>query len=680
VSRSPVPSDPSSGSSRSSLLRWEWFTLVLILLLALFLRVYRLDTVPPGLTHDEAGNGQSALGVLEGERPLYFTIGNGREPLYAYSMTPLVALLGATETAVRLTSVLWGLALILVTWAWVRDAFDPLTAVLTAATLGVGFWPLMISRLGLRAVTLSVLFTAAVYVLWRAMGLERGDPQPGTLSTAWPRYALAGLLLGASFYTYMASRVLPAVLLTFLVYLALSHRSRARSTWPGLLVTLLLALLVALPLVRYLSAHPEAETRIEQLADPWRQALEGDWQPLRQNVVAALKIFTFSGAGDPHWIYNISGRPLLDPLSGLLFYAGLALAAWRWRDPAHFFALAWLLIGMVPVLITGANSSVMRAVAAQPAVCLMQALALRELAIRLRRHSLRAASYLVPGLLLLIITAITIRSYFDRWPDLRDVRVAYHTTLVETARYLDAHSGGGTALISSIYPGYFHDPYTFDLTSHRSDLRPRWFDGRYALLFPDLDEAYAVFPALAPLDAALEPYFATHAHLLDRITLHADDLNPWFEVYQWQPRIAREQLPLSTPVDVGHVVAFVGYQLPTPNVAPGGTVELLTFWRVLDPTPIPDDQELVLFTHVLDDAGQIAGQQDRLDVPAWNWASGDLFVQLHRFALKDSLADGLYPLEVGLYRRAEGYPRLPVYQASGTADRIPLPPLEVHTP
>jgi 4-amino-4-deoxy-L-arabinose transferase-like glycosyltransferase len=680
VSRSHIPLGPKSLSAPSPSPRWEWFALALILLVALFLRLYRLDTVPPGLTHDEAGNGQSALGVLEGQRPVYFTIGNGREPLYAYSMAPIVAFLGPTTTAVRLTSVLWGLALILLTWAWVRDAFDPSTALLAAAALSLGFWPLMVSRLGLRAVTLPVLFTAAVYFLWRAMGLKRADSQPGTLSTAWPRYILAGLLLGASFYTYMASRVLPAIPLVFLAYLALWHRPRARSTWPGLLVTLLIALLVALPLVRYLSAHPDAETRIEQLVDPWRRALDGDWQPLRHNVVAALKIFTFSGAGDPHWIYNISGRPLLDPLSGVLFYTGLALAIWRWRDPAHFFALAWLVIGLVPVLVTGANSSVMRAIAAQPVVFLMPALALRELATRLRPRSFRVASVLLPGLLLLVIAAITVRSYFDRWPDLRDVRVAYHTTLVETGRYLDAESAGGTAIISSIYPGYFHDPYTFDLASHRDDLQPRWFDGRYALLFPDVKEAYAVFPALAPLDAALEPYFTPHAHLLDRVTLRADDLNPWFEVYRLQPRAASAQLPLAAPIDVGHVVAFVGHQLLTPTVAPGGTVELLTFWRVLDPTPIPDNEELVLFTHVLDDARQVAGQQDRLDVPAWDWASGDLFVQLHRFALKSDLADGLYPLEIGLYSRAEGYPRLLIYQASGTTDSIPLPPVEVRTP
>lgn len=663
--------------------RWEWLLVGLIALVALSLRLYRLDSVPPGLTHDEAGNGKSAMGVLEGDRPLYFTIGNGREPLYAYSMAPVVAALGPTEIAVRLTSVLWGMALILVTWAWVRAAFDPITALLAAASLSVGFWPLMIGRLGLRAVTLPVLFTAAVYQFWRAASLGEDDAGIGAGAIPWRRYVLAGLLLGASFYTYMASRVLPAIWLIFLLYLALAHRRRARATWLGILILLVVALIVALPLARYLSAHPEAETRIAQLSDPLQEAREGNWGPLRQNIVDALKIFSFSNAGDPHWIYNLSGRPLLDALSGLLFYGGLFLVLWRWRDPAHFFVLVWLAVGMAPVLVTGANSSVMRAVAIQPALFVTQALALHGLVRLFIRRRIRVAAFLVPGVLLAIIGLVTVRTYFERWPNERDVRVAYHTTLVEIARYLDARTAGGSAAISSIYPGFFHDPYSFDLTSHRDDLQARWFDGRFAVVFPDVEEAYAVFPALAPLDAALVPYFEPQAELIDRIALREDDLNPWFEVYRWRPRAAANRLPLTEAVDVGHVVAFVGYQLGTPSVAPGGTVELLTFWRVLDVASIDKEQELVFFTHVLDANQQAVGQQDRLDVPAWNWSPGDLLVQLHRFTLQSDLAEGLYPLEIGVYTRAPDYPRLPVYtpgEASGTTDRILLPPLEVRAP
>jgi len=441
---------PSVAAGLFASRRLEWLFLGVILLVAAAARLYRLDTVPPGLTHDEAGNGQAGIGVLEGEWPLYLTIGNGQEALYSYSMAPVMALLGRTEIAVRCTTVLWGLALILVTWAWARRAFDPLVACLTAAGLGVGFWPLMVSRLGLRAITLPALFTAAVYCFWPAISNAASAPQSGAYRMPWRRIFLIGLLLGGTFYTYMASRVLPAVWLLFWLYLVLFHRQRARPVGLSILVALALAVALALPLIQYLRTHPGVETRIEQLDEPLRQARAGDWESLRQNLVAALKLFSFEGAGDPHWIYNLSGRPLLDPVSSLLFYAGLLLALWRWRDPAHAFALIWLAVGMTPVLITGANSSVIRAVAAQPPVFLLQALALRELVVRLTHPRLRVARYLLPAALLLVIALISLHDYFDRWPNERDVRVAYHTTLVEIARYLDAQPETGTATISSI--------------------------------------------------------------------------------------------------------------------------------------------------------------------------------------------------------------------------------------
>ncbi len=60
-----------------------WLWLLLILLTAVALRFYHLTIVPPGLTHDEADHGITAVAILNGARDIYFTIGHGREPLYA---------------------------------------------------------------------------------------------------------------------------------------------------------------------------------------------------------------------------------------------------------------------------------------------------------------------------------------------------------------------------------------------------------------------------------------------------------------------------------------------------------------------------------------------------------------------------------------------------------------------
>ena len=46
---------------------------VVVLLVAIFLRLHNLDTIPRGLLWDEAYNGLDALRVLAGERPVFFS-------------------------------------------------------------------------------------------------------------------------------------------------------------------------------------------------------------------------------------------------------------------------------------------------------------------------------------------------------------------------------------------------------------------------------------------------------------------------------------------------------------------------------------------------------------------------------------------------------------------------------
>ena len=47
--------------------RAVWLSLLLILLLATFFRTWRIESLPPGLYHDEAYNGLDALSLLNGK-------------------------------------------------------------------------------------------------------------------------------------------------------------------------------------------------------------------------------------------------------------------------------------------------------------------------------------------------------------------------------------------------------------------------------------------------------------------------------------------------------------------------------------------------------------------------------------------------------------------------------------
>ena len=292
---------------------------------------------------------------------------------------------------------------------------------------------------------------------------------------------------------------------------------------------------------------------------------------------------------------------------------------------------------------------------------------------------------------LVVVTGVlSARDYFVTWGESPDVRAAYRHTLVETAGYVDAQPGGGVVALSTVYPHGPHDPYVFEMSLRRRDLSLRWFDARRSLLLPPEPTARL----LAPASASLDPYFASlpGLHLSERILLRTDDLDPFFVVYDWEPQVAldtlRERaqgklLDVALPVNFGGALQLIGYDLRTPEVVPGGTVELVTLWRVTDPQPLRPqnlsdaDEGLVLFTHALDATGAVVGQEDRLDAPAWDWQASDVIAQLHRFTLSHDISPGLVALEVGVYRRAD-LSRLPVLvEVIVVDDRVLLQPVEV---
>jgi hypothetical protein len=78
---------------------------------------------------------------------------------------------------------------------------------------------------------------------------------------------------------------------------------------------------------------------------------------------------------------------------------------------------------------------------------------------------------------------------------------------------------------------------------------------------------------------------------------------------------------------------------------------VLTVWQVID--QVPPERDVVLFVQLLDDAGQIVAQDDRLDYPSWQWRAGDRYAQLFRLNLPTELAAGAYRAVLGVYTVAD---------------------------
>jgi hypothetical protein len=417
----------------------------------------------------------------------------------------------------------------------------------------------------------------------------------------------------------------------------------------------------------WLQTHPGAEQRLGQLGEPLRLLASGNPNEILRNIIEALGMFTFRA--DTLWLYNLPGKPWLAPVMGLLFYAGIGLAIWNWRKPACLLSLAWLGVGSLPSLLTGIVASGTRAVAVQPVLYLFPALAIVSLArwlTSVTQTEATSAGQATPEPLaaartgatwvwiatiaLIVATGVgSFRDYFIAWANARDVRVAYHTTLFEIARYLGSQPAAGPVAISSIYPGRFHDPYSMGMTLHRPDISLRWFDGHNALALPPAGSRLIV-QSISPIDPTLEGMVSRSARQTESHLLHPQDLNPRFDVFEWNGLQGDWFRKLDAPTDLGHTLNLMGYSIDTAQLEASGELIVVTLWHVLSATD--PNKETVLFTHLLKTPeGPVLAQQDLIGYPAWQWRPGDEFAQVHRFMIPPGTPPGAYPLEIGAYAR-----------------------------
>jgi 4-amino-4-deoxy-L-arabinose transferase-like glycosyltransferase len=670
--------------------RWEIVLLVAILLLASFFRLYRLEAVPPGLQHDEVFHGHDASVVLQGTHLIYFESNAGNEPLFVYLVAGTIALFGSNYLGIRLAAVLCGLSTIVFTYLLARKAFGYRVALLASAGLAVSFWPIFMSRVGLRAASLPPMAAAAAYFLWA------GLRQPEVERRYWIYFALAGIFLGGTLYTYPASRMIPLIFVLFVLYLAVFHRPLLREQWKGILLFFALAALVVIPIGGYIWTHPRADVRLQQLGQPLDLLAQGDPSQVIRFTLDTLKMFTFRG--DPVWRYNLAGRPVFEPVSGVLFYLGLALALLRWRQPRYAFLLLWLLLSLVPSMITDSAPSFLRASGALPVLYIFPALAV-ETSWRwlVGRFGQRACYSLVVALLLLLAGNAwwTFRDYFTVWAQQPEVRFVYQTDLAEAARYLDASDIADPVCLSSSSP-HDLDPFIFDFTL-KKQRKIKWYDGPYSLIFPDGGKkALYIFPASTPLHQELKEEFFQNARLVEERRFADGELA--FSAYElearemlqakiealqrsssavWSPEVQFVpgdpqglRHPIAFPVDFNHQLEFLGYEFADDTLAPGEWAHLTTYWRVLQDvaSPLP----LAIFVHLLDSQSTVWGGKDILSVATAGWEAGDIFAQVHRFPLPPDIPAGQYQVEIGVYSRTD-MQRFPVFEEGQLiADRLLL--------
>ena len=403
---------------------WQRILLVAILgAWAALFRLGNLDQVPPGLFIDEAQDGLDASAILRGERfPVVVEIGaikgRSREALFHYLVAGFFRIAGTSVHSLRLTVALIGIATVITLFFLVEPILGPHLAFIASLLLAVCRWHVTVSRVAVRAVLVPLF---VVLVLLACLHLARRR----TLGAA----ILLGSVLGLGFYTYPAYWIVPPALALCLAVAVAAKRFRPTAADAKLALASLLALLAAdVPLIHYALTRPDYFfARALEVATPV-VGREAGILSLLANLRRVLLMFHLRG--DPVPMYNIPGRPLLDPLTGIAFLLGLVwiIKRGRRRPVLSFALLAFWFLPLLPAVFSNFYASALRSVGSIPAICVISAIGLVAVSDWVasrwpRRGSLIATS--LQSLVLLAVAGLNYHAYFFDFARNQEVAGSY---------------------------------------------------------------------------------------------------------------------------------------------------------------------------------------------------------------------------------------------------------------
>lgn len=642
-------------------------TIYALTLLAALLRFPCLDRLPPGLYHDEAYNGLDAIAINEGHHAIFFPANNGREPLYIYLVSLTIRVFGRTPVGIRAASAVLGTLLVPLIFVLGREMFDKHVGLWAALLATPHMWLLCLSRTGFRAGSLAVVVAAGLAILWRAQKTHN-----------WRWFALSGVLLGLTQYTYVAARFVPIALGLGLLL--------TKRCWQGLGRHLLLLLvcmaLIVLPLAIYALNNPEAFLARPRQVSVFNSAVH-QGRPialLAGQTVRYLQAFFFLGDVNPR--HNVPGRPMLDLCASLLSIVGLVVGLTSRAKPQMTFALAWIAVMLLPGILAQGEISFLRLVGVLPLLLYVPAVGATWLWRRLSHIRVRAAALALPALVL-AFGGWNVWTYYTYFAHATPPLYYFEVPSTEIAAHANRFLGRGYVRNDLPLPpassGWPRRVYVADELLHFSTtvtflLQP---DPRVHSLSeaPTADFAQEErLLLLLPTDVArylplLPPRRQIEAHLGSMMQGELPGDQPFLLYVTFTATRPPEIAPLAQFEDG---IALLDYRLERPDLT---TLEVWLRWRA---TSAPT-RAYTVFVHLLQ-AGRFVGQHDGPPAeglyPTNLWREGDVIVDVHRLTLSPGAATAGSILEVGLYR-PEDLTRLRCTTADGQVlDKVPLAVIE----
>lgn len=386
----------------------------LIFLVALIVRVWRLDYLPVGFTPDEASFGYDAYSLITtgkdqwgNQWPLVLkSFGDGKLPLYAYLAIPAVFLFGLSEYSVRLPAALLGAMAIIYCYLLTKkllkhekNKLGRLTPYIAATLLALSPWHLPLSRGAFEANLTSFFLTAGIFYL--LVGFRKK-----------PFLLISAIFLGLNLFSYHSARIITIPAILFVIF---SNKKNLRiSSWffASSLVLLLFATLAAITMFfgggsriqsstiftsvgnfgieRYYAITSGANPIVALLFENRIVEIVGKFF---ENLVNYFSINFFLTEGAREGTYGmLPGMGLMNIVEFLGLLIGVALIIRSKKE--YVWLLLVIFISLVPATISlGPGGAANRAASAMPFVQIVSALGIVHIVTSLHAKVQNLASF-----------------------------------------------------------------------------------------------------------------------------------------------------------------------------------------------------------------------------------------------------------------------------------------------
>lgn len=395
----------------------EKILLGLILLLALFLRIYKLEEISGSLNPDEVALGYTSYSLLRTGAdehgkflPLVLqSFGDWKMPVYSYVGVIPVALFGLSEFSTRFTSVIAGVTSVLLLYfiSWLLFKKKSV-ALLTGLFLALSPWSLYFSRAAYEvnlatAIFLGGLLTFLIYTLGKQKKVRL--------------LVIASFLFGLSMFTQHNFLVFSPLMVSALIVLFRKIIIWRRASFLAFGVFLVLAFLAYLPsmfeggnkisTLLVLNDKNILYDRVEKLRGdnaPKNQFLEriihnkyiGIPYQICQNYLSAFSPSFLFDKGGEKLVHNLGSYGNFYLFDAFLLFVGLAGLFWN-KEAATKVLLFWLLISPLPSVLTRDTANSTRLFSMTPLFVLVSAYGAYEILFFLKEKS--TVGYLAGGLL-----------------------------------------------------------------------------------------------------------------------------------------------------------------------------------------------------------------------------------------------------------------------------------------